>query len=90
MKSAYEKAMERLEQASGPGKTLTDEQRAAIAEIDKKCDARIAERKMELDPRIASAASMEEMNSLKKELAQAISDIESEREREKEAVWGAD
>ena len=36
MKSAYELAMERLAEAGGPTKTLTDEQKARIADIEKK------------------------------------------------------
>ena len=45
MKSAYELAMERLEQ-SAPQKKLTDEQKAQIAEIESKFKAKIAEREV--------------------------------------------
>ena len=41
MKSAYELAMERL-QKSAPQVKLSDEQRAQIAEIDNKFEAKIA------------------------------------------------
>ena len=45
MKSAYELAMERLEK-SAPTVTLTDEQKAQIAEIDSTYKARIAEKEL--------------------------------------------
>ena len=45
MKSAYELAMERLEKQT-PSAKVTDEQRAAIAEIDSTYRARIAEREV--------------------------------------------
>ena len=45
MKSAYELAMERLEKQS-PTARLSDEQRAAIAEIEASYRAKIAEREV--------------------------------------------
>jgi len=87
MKSAYELAMERLEKAQGPTKRLTDAQRERIAEIDRKCDAKVAEQKMGYEPRIAQAQSFDERNALQDELAAKIRDQENEREKEKNAVW---
>jgi hypothetical protein len=48
MKSAYELAMERLEE-SEPEVKLTDEQKAELAAIDDKFKAKIAERELFLD-----------------------------------------
>ena len=45
MKSAYELAMERLQQ-DGPKVTLTDEQRAALAEVDELYRSKIAEKEV--------------------------------------------
>jgi hypothetical protein len=45
MKSAYELAMERLEK-SAPTVTLTDEQKAQIAEVDSSYRAKIAEKEL--------------------------------------------
>ena len=52
MKSAYELAMERLAK-SEPALNVTDEQRAAIGEIDDKFKAKIAERELFLNDLIA-------------------------------------
>ena len=54
MKSAYELAMERLEK-SAPTVTLTDEQKAQIAEIDSTYKARIAEKELFLQGKIREA-----------------------------------
>jgi len=86
MKSAYEIAMERLEKDAGPGKKLSDEQKAAVAEIDKKYEARIAEQKLTFENRTRSAGPGEAA-SVKAELAQEIHDLEEKREREKEKIW---
>ena len=87
MKSAYELAMERLERESGPSQTLTDKQREHIAEIDKKYEARMAEARLAADGRLAGAASMEEVNGIRSDLASDLQSLEEKREREKEAVW---
>ena len=54
MKSAYELAMERLAKDS-PEVTLTEDQKAQLAEIDKKYKAKIAEREVYLSDQIAKA-----------------------------------
>ena len=56
MKSAYELAMERLAKES-PIDSITDEQKKAIAEIDKKYSSKIAEREVFLKSKIAEAMS---------------------------------
>lgn len=87
MKSAFEIAMERLEKESGPGRKLSDAQKAEIAEIDKRFDANAAEEKLAFDAKLAKAASFEEVETLRAELAKTLADIETRRERAKEAVW---
>lgn len=54
MKSAYELAMERLEQQS-PTAQLTEAQKAEIAEIDSTYRAKLAEREVFLRDQIAKA-----------------------------------
>jgi hypothetical protein len=88
MKSAYELAMERLERESGPGKKLSDEQRAEIAEIDKIFDAKVAESKLESEAKLATATTPDELTTLQVELNQQLADYEAEREAKKNAVWG--
>lgn len=89
MKSAYELAMERLEKASGPTKKLSDAQKAEIAEIEKNYDAKIAETKLSFEERFNTAASAEEFEALRAELAGQIDALETNREKEKETVWDA-
>lgn len=87
MKSAYEKAMEKLEAASGPGKTLNDAQKARLAEIDSQCDAKIAQARMQGDEEQTKATTNEDFQNVRSELAAELQRIEEQREREKDAVW---
>jgi hypothetical protein len=89
MKSAYELAMERLEKASGPSKKLSDDQKAQIAEIEKVYQAKIAETKLAYESRLRGAESVEDLNKIQTELAEAIAAAEVRRDKEKEAVWNA-
>ncbi len=90
MKSAYEIAMARLEKESGPTKKLTDEQKAEVAGIEKHCEAKVAEQKLAYEPKIAGAESLEEMNTLKAQLAEEIAALEAERDEAKSAIWNAE
>jgi len=87
MKSAYEIAMERLEKESGPSKKLTEEQKSRIADVEKCFDAKAAELKLDFETRFAAAASLEEFNTLKAEMASALRSVEEKRDREKDAIW---
>ncbi len=87
MKSAYEKALERLERESGPTRTLTEQQKARIADIDRRCDAQIAEQKIAYESKILNASTPAELNEIRAELANQLAAIESRREKEKESVW---
>ena len=86
MKSAYELAMERLAENSGPSKSLTDDQRERIAEIDRKFDAKVAEEKLGIETR-AAAAPFEEATQLRDSLAEALASLDEQREREKQKIW---
>jgi len=87
MKSAYELAMERMQQESGPLRKLTKEQKARIAGIEKKFASKIAESKLGFDERIAKAATNEEYQDAQANLAHELRSLEEAREREKENVW---
>jgi len=86
MKSAYERAMEKMDAASGPSRKLNDEQRARIAEIDNKYDARIAETNLNYDEKIGSA-TFETIEGIRAELAADHARLEEKREDEKQSVW---
>lgn len=88
MKSAYERAMERFGDSASPA--LTDEQKAAIAEINQKHEARIAERKTFLEGKIQAAAAQgqfDEAEALRDELTRDLATIHDEWEQAKKKIW---
>jgi hypothetical protein len=88
MKSAYELAMERLEQQS-PTIKLTEAQKAQIAEIDSAFKAKIAEREVFLHDQIAKAQCEEkasEVLELEDQLARELRRLQQECEEKKEKV----
>jgi len=87
MKTAYELAMERLEKDSGTTKKLSDAQRARIAEIDKKYDAKVAESRLKLDSSASAATTVEELNAARAVGAEEMARLEQQREKEKDGVW---
>ena len=84
MKSAYELAMGRLEKST-PAVSLTDEQKAKLAEVDSEGNARIAEKKIFLEDQIAKA-SPQEREEIRRQLVSEIARLEEKREREKDKV----
>ena len=88
MKSAYELAMERLNQ-SEPEIKLTDEQREQLAAIDEKFKAKIAERELFLTD-LLKMATMEgdyvELQKLETQKTREISSLKEECEAEKEKI----
>lgn len=90
MKSAYELAMERLEE-SGPSAALTDEQKKELADIDAVHDAKRAEREIFVKGQLEkarAAGDFEAIASLEKQLVSDRKSIEAEREAKKEKVRG--
>jgi Spy/CpxP family protein refolding chaperone len=86
MKSAYELAMSRLEQ-SAPSRVLTEEQKAAIREIDSEYDAKVAERRIFLESEIIkSHGDSLAAESLRKQLASELTSIEEKREKRKKEI----
>jgi len=88
MKSAYELAMERLEQQS-PTTKLTEDQKTQIAEIDSVAKSKIAEREVFLRGEIAkvqAAGKFEEVTELEEQLAREIRRINNDAEEKKEKV----
>ena len=88
MKSAYELAMERLEQAS-PSIALTEEQKKEIAEVDSVYRAKIAEKELFLKEQIRkaqSAGKFEEAESLEKQLPSEIRRLQEDWEAKKKQL----
>lgn len=88
MKSAYELAMERLEKTA-PTVTLTDAQKAEIAEIDSSFKARIAEKELFLQGKIREArqgGDGGEVDALEKQLATEVRRLHEDCEEKKEKL----
>jgi len=88
MKSSYELAMERLNKTA-PAVKLTDQQRAALAEIDSQYAAKVAERELLLKDELRKAAEKgdaEAFEQLQKQLASDRKTLEAQREDKKEKI----
>ena len=88
MKSAYELAMERLEQ-SAPQTKLTDEQKAEIADLDSKFKAKIAEREVFLQGLIEKATgtgNMVELSELQDQLTREVDRLNRDCEEAKDRI----
>lgn len=89
MKSAYELAMERLEKEQGASRTLTREQKAAIAEVESRMKAKLAETEILFGQKITSAVAAgngEEVRRLQEEKARDVARARERAEEEKEAI----
>ena len=88
MKSAYELAMERLQQTS-PSLSLSEEQKKALAEIDSKYRAKIAEKELLLRDQIRKVRTDgkgDEIDSLEKQLASDVRRLGEQCEAAKEKL----
>jgi molybdopterin converting factor small subunit len=92
MKTSYELAMERLgKSAAGP--KLTAAQKKALAELDSRYQARIAEREIFLQEQLARAldgGDAEAVEQLQKQLASERRKFQEELEERKDAVRRGD
>jgi len=90
MKSAYELAMERLA-AKEPAVRLNDDQKKRIAEIEAKCKADIAAKELLLRSEMEKArgaGEYDQIEQLRKQLADEIRRFEERRDRDKDAIRG--
>lgn len=88
MKSAYELAMERLNKTS-PTVKLSDEQKKAIAELDSKYQAKIAELEISINGEISAAQAAgdwEKEETLKQQLVRERKKLQGDLEDRKEQV----
>jgi competence protein ComEC len=88
MKSAYELAMERLQQKQ-PSVALTTEQKEQLAEIDSTFKAKVAEKELFLRDEIRkaqAAGKLEEMAALEKQLVSEIRRLNDDCEAKKEKL----
>lgn len=88
MKSAYELAMERLEKGA-PSVSLTDAQKAQIAELDSNYRAKMAEKELFLKDQIRKAqmgGSLNEAEALEKQLSVELRRLQEDCEAKKEKL----
>lgn len=90
MKSAYELAMERLNAEHGEPRQLNDAEKEALAELDRKYEARLAEVRMGFDTRMSQAASFEDLQNLRQEMAAELTALEEKREADKDRIWSGE
>jgi hypothetical protein len=89
MKSAYELAMERLQQKEGAHAPLSAEQKRELADIESQIKARVAEIEIMRDRELADARAKGDAEAVAKLSAQRVDDLRRARERgeaEKEEV----
>ena len=92
MKSSYELAMERLQEADPNKQPVTDEMRKALADIDEKFDAKVAERKIFLTQKLATASAsqdLQEVELIQKQISNEKARLEEEREAAKDKIRSA-
>ena len=90
MKSAYELAMERLEKQS-PSAKVTEELRAALAEIDATYKARVAEREVFPQSQLQKALSSGqagEADDIRVQLSREVRRLQEECEHKKAKARG--
>jgi hypothetical protein len=86
MKSSYELAMERLNK-NAPTVKLADAQKKALAELDPKYAAKIAEREIALETEIAKAAEdFEKEELLREQFVAERKKLQAELEDKKEQI----
>lgn len=87
MKSAYELAMERLEKSDPSERSLTDDQKKNLAEIDTLYRSKIAEREVFLGGLLAkaqAAGSFTEIAELEEQLSREVRKLRDQCDEEKE------
>jgi hypothetical protein len=88
MKTAYELAMERLSQQT-PTVKLTEEQKAALGELESRCKAKLAEREIFLTDQLEKARAEGDYAAVEQFERQLTSErrvIQTELEEKKEAI----
>ena len=87
LKSSFDLAMERLAGREGQGKSLSDQQKKAIAEAERKAKAKVAELEIMLKSRLAQAGDdLEKAEKIKNNHQQEIAKIRAKAEEEKERI----
>jgi hypothetical protein len=88
MKTAYELAMERLNQTA-PTVKLTTEQKRQLAELDSQYAAKVAEREIALNgeaARMAAADDLEKAETVRQQLAAERKKLQSELQEKKDRI----
>jgi hypothetical protein len=89
IKSAWELAMERLDSKQGAPASLTDAQKQALAEIDRRAQAKSAGLRIQEEPGIAAnrvAGNLREAALLEADLRDRLQRIAEEAEAEKQRI----
>jgi hypothetical protein len=90
LKSSFDLAMERLAAREGPLRALSAAQKSALAEIEQKTKARIAELEILYGQKVAQAADPDKAMALKQELQDRLARERERAEADKERVRGGE
>ncbi|MDD4736880.1 MAG: hypothetical protein PHP44_12350 [Kiritimatiellae bacterium] len=86
MKSAYELAMERLDKEQGASKKLSEGQKTAIAEVESRLKARLAELDIFFAQKVGALGDPQERQSLQEEKTREIARAKDRAEEEKQVI----
>lgn len=84
--------MERLQESDPDKQPVTDEMRKALAAVDEKFDAKVAERKIFLTQKLATASAnqdLQEIELIQKQISNETARLEEERETAKDKIRNA-
>ena len=84
--------MERLQESDPDKQPVTDEMRKALAAVDEKFDAKVAERKIFLTEKLATASAnqdLQEVELIQKQISNEKAHLEEERETAKDKIRNA-
>jgi hypothetical protein len=85
MKSAYELAMERLEK-SAPVQALTEAQKAALADLDQRYQAKVAERRIFLEDQLHKTTDPMAAEDIRRQLSAEVARLGEELEEKKNRI----
>jgi len=87
LKSSFDLAMERLAQREGRGKSLSDQQKKAIADAEQKAKAKVAELEIMMQSRLAGAGDdAEKAEEIKRNHQHEIAKVREKAEEAKERI----
>lgn len=86
LKSAFDLAMERLEKKDGKAAVLSDEQKKALHEVDRRTSAKVAEIEILMQKKLSAPEDAEEAAKIEEQMRAQIVRARADGEREKDGI----